>query len=127
MKFGEFGEIKESKINELKKRISEINLDLNLVEQIFSSGSGKGGQKINKTQNAVTLKYPPMNLIVKCQKERQRALNRFLALRELVDEIEYRLFPETSKKAVKIRQLRRKKARKRRKFLKKHAENQRGF
>ncbi|MBU2483354.1 MAG: peptide chain release factor-like protein, partial [Proteobacteria bacterium] len=79
------------KAGELKGRIARLRIDLRLIEEQFVKGGGKGGQKINKTASAVLLKYPPLGLIVRCQRERKRSLNRFLALRELVDEIELRI------------------------------------
>ena len=86
-----------------------------MIEEQFIKGGGKGGQKINKTSSAVLLKYPPLGLIVRCQRERQRSLNRLLALRELVDEIEVRVSPETSLRLNEIERLRKKKAGRRRK------------
>lgn len=81
------------------------------VEERFSRGGGKGGQKINKTANRVQLHYPPLELHVACQRERSRALNRFLALRELVDQVEIKLSPQTSPRLKQIERLRRRKSR----------------
>jgi len=115
MNFHEFSEISPAKVEALKARITRLAIDLRLVEEQFIRGSGHGGQKINKTSNAVLLKYTPLALIVRCQRERKRSLNRFLALRELVDEIEFRISPETSERRKEIERIRRKKARKRHK------------
>ena len=115
MNFHEFSEISPAKVEALKARITRLAIDLRLIEEQFIRGSGHGGQKINKTSNAVLLKYPPLALIVRCQRERKRSLNRFLALRELVDEIEFRISPETSERCKEIERIRRKKARKRHK------------
>lgn len=114
MNFNEFSEIRPAKIAELKARIARLKIDLRLIEEKFTKGGGKGGQKINKTANAVLLKYPPLGLIVRCQRERKRSLNRFIALRELVDEIELRVSPGTSEKLKEIDRLRKRKAGKRR-------------
>ena len=115
MNFSEFSEITAQKVEALKGRIARLGIDLRLVEEQFIRGGGKGGQKINKTSNAVLLKYPPLSLIVRCQRERKRSLNRFLALRELVDEIEVRISPETSERLKEINRLRKRKANKRQK------------
>lgn len=115
MNFTEFSEITPAKIEALKARIARLGIDLRLIEEQFVKGGGKGGQKINKTANAVLLKYPPLSLIVRCQRERKRSLNRFIALRELVDEIEVRISPETSERLKEISRLRKRKAGKRRK------------
>jgi protein subunit release factor B len=95
----------------LKSRIARLAIDLRQVEEQFIRGSGHGGQKINKTSNAVLLKYPPLGLIVRCQRERKRSLNRFIALRELVDEIELRVSPETSQRLEEMRRIHKKKNR----------------
>jgi len=119
MNFTEFSEITRAKVDALKDRIARLKIDLRLIEEQFVKGGGKGGQKINKTANAVLLKYPPLALIVRCQRERKRSLNRFLALRELVDEIEVRISPETSQRLTDIARLRKKKAGRRRKAINK--------
>jgi protein subunit release factor B len=111
MNFTEFSEITPAKVAALKERIARLGIDLRLVEEQFTRGSGKGGQKINKTSNAVLLKYPPMELIIRCQRERKRSLNRFLALRELVDRIEFKISPQTSERLKEMDRIRRRKAR----------------
>jgi len=123
MNFTEFTSITPAKTEALKARIARLGIDLRLIEEQFIKGGGKGGQKINKTSSAVLLKYPPLGLIVRCQRERQRSLNRFLALRELVDEIEVRISPETSLRLKEIERLKKRKAGRRRKSLKKTEDN----
>lgn len=91
MKMDEVPPVTPAKFQDLKDRIKQLGLDLKLVEESFTRGGGKGGQKINKTSNVVILKYPPLNLVVRCQRERQRSINRFIALRELVSRIEKRM------------------------------------
>jgi protein subunit release factor B len=58
-----------------------------LVEK-FVLGTGRGGQKVNKTSSCVYLKHLPTGIEVKCQKERSRELNRLLARLELADRLE---------------------------------------
>lgn len=111
MNFTEFSEITPAKVAALKERIARLEIDLRLVEEQFTRGSGKGGQKINKTSNAVLLKYPPLELIIRCQRERKRSLNRFLALRELVDRIEFKISPQTSERLKEMDKIRRRKNR----------------
>lgn len=113
MNFTEFSAVDPGKVAALKARIARLGIDLRLIDESFVRGRGKGGQKINKTANAVMLRYPPLGLVVRCQRERQRSINRFLALREMTDEIELRISPETSERLREIARLRRKKARKR--------------
>lgn len=106
----DFG-IAPGKLEELKARIARLKIDLSLIEESFSRGGGKGGQKVNKTSNRVQLSYPPLALRVACQRERKRSLNRFLALRELVDQAEMTLSPETSARLAEIRRVQKRKAR----------------
>lgn len=113
--------VSPGKIEALLARMAALGIDARQIEESFVRGGGPGGQKINKTASCVQLRYPPLGLVVRCQRERQRSLNRFLALRELVDEIEARLSPSTSLRLKDIDRLRRSKARARRRAKRKHA------
>jgi peptide chain release factor len=106
--------ITPAKIEELKQRIERLGIDLDLIEEQFVRGSGRGGQKINKTANCVRMSYPPLNIQVKVQRSRERNQNRFLALRELVDRAEMLLSPETSARRQAIEKKRKQKQRRRR-------------
>lgn len=103
--------VSPGKVESLRARLAALGVDLRLVEERFTKGGGPGGQKINKTSNRVQLSYPPLGLEVRCQESRSRSLNRFLALRELADQIEMRLSPGTSKRLQDIERLRASKAR----------------
>ena len=72
----------------LLQRMKELNICENDIEETFIRASGPGGQKTNKTSSCVSLRHIPTNIIVKCQRERSQALNRFLARRHLLDRIE---------------------------------------
>lgn len=111
MRLDEDFDVSAAKLEELKARIARLGVDLDLIEESFSRGGGKGGQKINKTSNRVQLFYPPLGLRVACQRERKRSLNRFLALRELVDRIEIKVSPDTSQRLKEIERLRKRKSR----------------
>lgn len=116
----DFG-VAPGKLEELRARIARLKIDLSAIEESFSRGGGKGGQKVNKTSNRVQLSYPPLELRVACQRERKRSLNRFLALRELVDQAEMKISPETSERLQEMERLRRRKARARARSTEKHA------
>lgn len=60
-----------------------------LIEK-FILGTGSGGQKINKTSSCVYLKHLPTGIEVKCQRERSRESNRYLAREELVKKLKER-------------------------------------
>lgn len=116
----DFG-VAPGKLEELKARILRLKIDIRLVSESFSRGGGKGGQKVNKTSNRVQLCYPPLDVRVACQSERKRSLNRFLALRELVDQVEMKISPETSERLQEMERLRRRKARAHARSAEKHA------
>jgi protein subunit release factor B len=86
-----------------------------VAEQAIRAG-GPGGQKVNKTSSGVLLRYPFGSelIVVKWTRERGHALNRFLALRELVDEIESRVSPGTSPRDREAERIRKQKDRRRR-------------
>lgn len=121
MKLNEDFGVAPGKLEELKARIARLKIDLSAIEESFSRGGGKGGQKVNKTSNRVQLCYPPLDIRVACQRERKRSLNRFLALRELVDQIEMKISPETSERLQEMERLRRRKARAYARSAEKHA------
>jgi len=82
--------------------------EADLVEK-FILGTGAGGQKINKTSSCVYLKHLPSGIEVKCQRERSREMNRWVARRELCDKLEERLLGEKSRRQQAIEKLRRQK------------------
>lgn len=114
MNLTELSVVSPAKVEALKARIQRLGIDARLIEETFVRGGGKGGQKINKTANAVVLRYPPLDLVVKAQRERQRSVNRFLALRELVDQIEMKISPPTSLRLKEWERIRKQKDRRRR-------------
>ena len=72
----------------LEARLAALGIpDTDLLEK-FVRGSGAGGQKINKTSNCVFLKHLPTGVCIKCQMDRSREMNRFLARRELCDQLD---------------------------------------
>jgi protein subunit release factor B len=75
----------------------------------FVRGSGAGGQKINKTSNCVFLKHLPTGVCIKCQIDRSREMNRFLARRELCEQLEAIRDGKTVAKTQAIEKLRRQK------------------
>ncbi len=77
------------KLEELKARMQVLGLKESDFEESFVRGSGKGGQKVNKTNNCVCLIHPASGFVVRCHREREREINRFLARRALCDELEF--------------------------------------
>jgi peptide chain release factor len=113
---------KKEKLNSLKKLMDNLNIkEEDLIEK-FILGSGRGGQKLQKTHSCVYLKHIPTGIEVKCQKERSRELNRFFARRELCNKIQSILFKEKSEKQQKIFKLKKQKKRRSRKTKEKLLE-----
>ena len=123
MNLNEKFDVSPGKVEALKERIARLGVNVALIEEGFSRGGGKGGQKVNKTSNRVQLYYPPLDLGVSCQRERKRSLNRFLALRELVDRIEMKVSPDTSARLKEIERLRKNKARRADRAQTKYSQN----
>ena len=77
--------ITQKKWNALNKKMLELNISESDIEEKFIRGSGKGGQKINKTSSCVQLLYNEIE--IRCQKTRSQADNRFWARRELCEKV----------------------------------------
>ena len=99
-----------------------LNINESDILEKFILGSGKGGQKVNKSNTCVYLKHIPSSLEVKCQKDRSRELNRFLARRQLCDLYEQKILGQTSTKDKEIEKIRKQKKRKKRRHIQNKAE-----
>jgi hypothetical protein len=108
----DFG-VTAGKLAAVLDKLRRLSLVPALIEESFSRGGGKGGQKINKSANRVQLSYPPLGLAVSRQASRSLALNRFLALRELAEQAEMKLSPGTSPRLAEWRRIQKRKARSR--------------
>jgi protein subunit release factor B len=107
--------ISPEKILAQEKRMLALGIrEEDLVEK-FITGSGSGGQKINKTSSCVYLKHEPTGQEVKCQRERSRELNRYLARKELCDRLDQIQNGAISKRQQEIEKIRRQKRQKSRK------------
>jgi protein subunit release factor B len=101
--------ISSEKLNDLAQRMAALGItEENLLEK-FVRGSGSGGQKINKTSSCVFLKHLPSGVCIKCQMDRSRELNRFLARRELCEQLEHIRDGKASAKTQAIEKMRRQK------------------
>ena len=75
---------------EIEARLAELGTGIGDIEERFIRGSGKGGQKINKTSSTVWLQHRPTGIEVRCQRERSQVANRELAWAELCEKLEER-------------------------------------
>jgi len=101
--------ITNKKIEELDGRMKKLNIREEDIVEKFTRGSGKGGQKINKTSSCVYIKHIPTGISVKCQADRAQSINRFLARRILTDKIDMMRNKATSELKKKIYKLRKQK------------------
>ncbi len=104
MKLPPQSNLTDKKYKDIISLIEKLNVNLSDIEEKFVHGGGRGGQKLNKSTNTVQLKYLPTGTIIKYQKHRERAMNRILALRGLLD----KLNPD-SKKLKEIEKIRKQK------------------
>ena len=100
-----------SRDKRLETRMESLGIQEEDLLEKFILGSGKGGQKVNKTSSCVYIKHIPTEIEIKCQHERSRDLNRYRARQMLCDKIEEILFKENSKKQKLIDKIRRQKKR----------------
>src|SRR5713101_9490838 len=99
------------KAQALAERMERLGIrEEDLTEHFVRSG-GKGGQNVNKVSTCVVLVHQPTGTLVKCQRERSQALNRYRARQLLADKIEHSLLGAASTEAARIAKIRRQKRR----------------
>jgi protein subunit release factor B len=103
--------IRPEKQRALVERMKELAILEKDIKERFIHGSGRGGQKVNKSSTCVYLKHEPTGIEVKCSKDRSREINRFLARRELCDKFERKVHGTKSPQDLKVEKLRKQKKR----------------
>ena len=104
-------DVRPEKESQLLDRMARLGIrETDLVER-FVKGSGKGGQKVNKTSSCVYILHRPSGIEIKCQRERSQSLNRFLARRELCDRLEEKIKGIYSARQQAVERIRRQKRR----------------
>jgi protein subunit release factor B len=106
--------LSKEKQEELQQRMLKLNIkEEDLIEK-FVLGSGRGGQKINKTSSCVYLKHLPTSIEVKCQQGRSREMNRYYARKALCNRLEEKdenIKSQRQQEAEKIRRQKRRRSR----------------
>ena len=105
--------VSEPKQADLNERMRQLQLAEGEIEESYFKASSPGGQKANKTLSGVNLLHRPSGVRVRCQRERSQGINRFLARRLLVEELEARQNGKT-RHVVKAERLREEKEKRRR-------------
>ncbi|HSR87656.1 MAG TPA: peptide chain release factor-like protein [Pontiella sp.] len=103
--------ITAEKQEKLQQRMATLGISETDVDEYFIRGSGKGGQKINKTSSCVQLVNRPSGIEIRCQQTRSQADNRYWARRELCDRIEETVLGEKSARQQAAEKIRRQKRR----------------
>ena len=102
---------KREKLVELENRMKKLKIEKKDIKEKFIKSSGRGGQKVNKSSCAVFLKHIPSQLTVKYGKARSQHLNRYKALKLLVEKIEELKLGINPKELEKINKIRKQKKR----------------
>lgn len=106
--------LSKEKRDELCLRMGSLGIREEDLLEKFILGSGRGGQKVNKTSSCVYLKHLPTGIEVKCQAGRSRELNRYQARKELcqrIEEKEGKIVSERQQLSEKIRRQKRRRSR----------------
>ena len=67
----------------LDKKMLDLGIDLYQIREIYCKNSGPGGQKVNKSNNFVTLHY--LDIQIQVGTHRERELNRYEARKKLIE------------------------------------------
>ncbi|MFQ5668380.1 MAG: peptide chain release factor family protein [Candidatus Binatia bacterium] len=103
--------VSAAKAQALLARMRRLGIREEDIEEHFVRSRGKGGQNVNKVATCVVLRHRPTGLLVRCQRARSQALNRFHARRTLADKVERQIAGKESAEAARIAKLRRQKRR----------------
>jgi len=103
--------ISDAKWAALRRRMQDCGIDESDLDERFVLGSGKGGQKVNKTASCVQLRHEPSGLEVRSQRSRSQADNRYFARQDLCDRWLEQVQGEKSKKQQAREKIRRQKRR----------------
>ena len=102
---------KKEKIEALEKKITKLGIKKQDFEFKFIKASGRGGQKVNKSSSAVFVKHVKTGLFVKYGKDRSQYINKFFALRLLVEKLEDKIHGKNNRELKKIEKLKKQKQR----------------
>lgn len=102
---------------ELVRRMQDLGIREQDLQEAFVRSSGPGGQNVNKVATCVVLQHIPTGIQIKCQSERSQQLNRHQARCLLVAKIG-RIRAEERLKRIQEKQREKRRRRKRPEALK---------
>ncbi len=103
--------VSKTKREQLESFMEKLGVREEDISEKFILGSGRGGQKINKTASCVQLRHAPSEIEIKCQRSRSRELNRYYARKELCEQLEERRLGAASRRQQEREKIRRQKRR----------------
>lgn len=115
--------ISPGKWDALRRLMHSLDIDEKKIREHFIRGSGRGGQKINKSAICVQLIYDDIE--IRSQKSRSQADNRFWARRELCEKIAQRRSDRQSEQEALSTKIRRQKNRRTRRAKEKMVADKR--
>ena len=74
--------VRPEKLAALQERMAALGIREQDLAESFVRGSGRGGQKVNKTNNCVYLKHIPTGIAVKCHVDKMCIRDRRIAWHE---------------------------------------------
>jgi len=99
----------KKKIEALEKKMEDLGIKKEDIKEKFIKSSGRGGQKVNKSSSAVFMSHEKTGLTIKVGKHRSQNLNRFIALRSLVEKIEAKMSGHDDKQTKEFEKIRKQK------------------
>src|SRR5437763_629309 len=82
--------VSPEKARALEETMRRLGVREEDLDEQFIRSRGRGGQNVNKVSTCVVLRHGPTGLVVRCERERSQALNRYLARRLLLEKLEAR-------------------------------------
>jgi peptide chain release factor len=117
--------VSQKKSEDLAEAMARLGIRESDLAESFVRSGGAGGQNVNKVATCVVLKHIPSGLIVKCQKERSQAMNRYFARKILIGKLDTLIRGRESEEAKRIAKIKRQKRKRSRRAKEKMLEAKR--
>ena len=101
--------VSQKKNEDLQRAMDRLGIREADLEESFVRSGGPGGQNVNKVSTCVVLKHLPSGMVIKCQRERSQAVNRYFARRTLIERLDAQIHGRQSEEAKRIAKIKRQK------------------